>query len=167
VVHAILTESNIAEAWQGQSELDDVMRMTFADSTGTAVNLTDKAETVNLQMTVGSAWIKENMQLVVFVQDKVTREIYNGDIKRPLVIGIGEENISLQVYPNPASAWVVFPELRRAAVQVFTMEGVMVKSAGNISGKYRMDVSDLENGLYLVRVVDQNKKFHTKLQVIH
>jgi hypothetical protein len=152
VLHAALTESNIAEAWQGQTELDDVMRLMYADSVGIPVNLSDRTESVNVAMTANPSWIRENMQLVVFVQDKVTREIFNGAMEHPVIFGIGESNPIIKIYPNPASDWIIFPDFRDATIEIYSMTGMMMKSVHGISGPYRMDIRDIESGSYVVKV---------------
>jgi hypothetical protein len=167
VLHAILTQSEIPEAWQDQTELNDVERMMYADSTGTPVDLADKTESMNLQMTVNSAWVKENLKLIVFAQDKITREIFNGDAKKPEIGSVGENLTLMRAYPNPASGSVFFPGLRNAKIQVLNMSGVTVFFAQNISGLFRLDVSQLESGLYMVKIYDVEHQYYSKIQVIH
>ncbi|MEI7724431.1 MAG: T9SS type A sorting domain-containing protein [Bacteroidota bacterium] len=167
VVHAVLTESDIPEAWQDQTKLNEVERMMFADSSGTQVDLSDKSETVAMQFSLNPSWVKENLRLVVFVQDKVTREIFNGDIRKP-AIGISEVTPSLmRIYPNPASETVNFPVLKDAKILLLDMTGSEVFSQENISGSFKLDVRHLKSGLYMVRISDDGKEYFAKIQVMH
>ncbi len=166
VLHAVLTESEIPEVWQDQPELNDVERMMFADSSGTPVDLSDKAETLDIQFALKPAWIKENLQLVVFLQDKVTREIFNGDVKKPY-LGISEGSASgMRIYPNPASETVHFPVLKDASIKLFDMTGMMIFSEDHITGAYNLDVRKLDPGLYLVITRDQGQPYFSKINVI-
>jgi hypothetical protein len=167
VVHAVLTESKIQQAWQDQTELNEVERVMYADSTGTSVDLSDKAESLTVQMPVNPSWVQNNLQLVVFVQDKVTREIFNADIKQPVTGMPDNGSALLRLYPNPASQFVTFPVLKDATVKVYNLAGVMVFSGERISGAYRLGVVNLDPGLYLVKVSDRGVEYSTKIQVIH
>jgi hypothetical protein len=167
VVHAVLTESKIPEAWQDQAELNDVERMMFADSTGTPVDLSDKAEILDVQVDLNTAWVNDNLQLVVFVQDKVTREIFDGAVKKPL-LGISEDSSPvMRVYPNPVSETVYLPALKNALVQVTSITGTVLYSEAGISGICRIDVRSLKAGLYMLRIKDDGKTYFSKIQVIH
>jgi hypothetical protein len=166
VVHAVLTESHIPEAWQDQTELNELERMMFADSTGTPVDLSDKAESLNLQFNLNPAWVLSNLQLVVFVQDKVSREILNADIKHA-VIGIPEVGSSkMRLYPNPASESVHFPELRNATVQVVDLMGREVFAESGISGSFSLDVRQFSPGLYLIKIREQGREYLSKIHVV-
>jgi|NOAtaT_5_FD_contig_61_3265586_length_1742_multi_4_in_0_out_0_1 hypothetical protein len=79
VVHAVVTESNIPDAWLGGlTEVDYVMRKMIPDQNGTAITITQgNTVTGTLNYTLNSAWVKANMEVVVWVQNTSTKEIFN------------------------------------------------------------------------------------------
>ncbi len=77
--HLVLTESNIAYSWQGQSEIDDTERLMVPDANGTQINFNSgNTVTLNLSFTKDASWVTSNCQLIAFVQDHGTKTIYNG-----------------------------------------------------------------------------------------
>lgn len=78
VLHAAVTESEIANNWQGMTELNHVERAMFPNENGTPLNLSSKSQTVPVTFTIGSGWNPEHLELVVFVQSVGSKEIYNG-----------------------------------------------------------------------------------------
>ena len=80
VLHFAVTESNIAYNWQGQTQLDFVERLMSPDASGTAIpTIVDQNSlTVPITFEVASTWALSNVELVAFIQDPSSREIYQG-----------------------------------------------------------------------------------------
>jgi hypothetical protein len=78
-LRSAITESNIQQNWQGQTELDNVNRLMSPSATGTAINLnTGESTTVTLTFTLDSAWQIPNLELVLFLQNNTSKEILQG-----------------------------------------------------------------------------------------
>jgi DNA/RNA endonuclease YhcR with UshA esterase domain len=62
-------------------------------------------------------------------------------------------NITVNVYPNPASTYVAF-ELNKNnfTIQLFDITGKTVKSVNAVGNKLRVSTSDLNNGIYFYSV---------------
>ena len=79
VLHLVLTESQIAEEWQGQTELNFVERLMIPDQYGTALDFsTGDTQTVDLGFTLDPEWASSNCELVAFIQDNDSKEILQG-----------------------------------------------------------------------------------------
>ncbi len=79
VFHAVITESHVPEEWQGQTELNDVARKYYPSANGTNIDLSeDSQQTISITFTIADDWVPELMDIVVFVQNKYSKEIYNG-----------------------------------------------------------------------------------------
>jgi hypothetical protein len=79
-----------------------------------------------------------------------------------LDVGIDEENISsIKIYPNPASNFIhiELENTNTALVSIFDTRGKQVLS----TSKNKMDVSQLNPGLYIVEVYQDNNSFQSKL----
>lgn len=79
VLHSSITESNIAQNWQGQTQVDNVNRLMSPNQNGTPINLaTGESTTVNLTFTLSAGWQMPSLELVLWVQNVSTKEILQG-----------------------------------------------------------------------------------------
>ncbi|MEI6062515.1 MAG: Omp28-related outer membrane protein [Bacteroidota bacterium] len=81
----VLTESHIPVTWMGcMSEVNFVNRLMVPGSNGTSVNFAaNPTQTYTLSFVKDPSWDLAHCELVAFVQDSATKEIFNG-IKSPL-----------------------------------------------------------------------------------
>ena len=79
-LHFVLTESHIVQAWQScMTELNFVNRLMVPDQNGTSVSFAGgNTQTYTLNFTKQSGWNAANCEVVAFVQDNTTKEIFNG-----------------------------------------------------------------------------------------
>ncbi|HNS17607.1 MAG TPA: Omp28-related outer membrane protein [Bacteroidales bacterium] len=78
-LHAAVTESDLQISWQGMPELNYVERMMIPSHNGTPIDFTfSNTQVINLAFTVNSEWVRENSELVVFIQNTSTKEILQG-----------------------------------------------------------------------------------------
>jgi hypothetical protein len=64
-------------------------------------------------------------------------------------VGVIENNTSLTVFPNPSKDKITIEGLEAAEMQVFNTLGQLVKT---VKGTNEIDVSDIAEGVYLLRV---------------
>ena len=76
-----------------------------------------------------------------------------------------EETSQVRVtcYPNPATTTVTIDGLEAAEVQVYNAIGQVVKT---VRGTNEVDLSGLAEGVYLVRITDENGKCHAVRVVV-
>ena len=72
--------------------------------------------------------------------------------------GIGESNSTIGVYPNPAKEKVTIEGIEAEKVQVYNGLGQLVKT---VRGTNEIDVAELVEGVYLLRVTDADGKVYT------
>lgn len=78
-LHGVLTESDIQQAWQGQTHLEFVQRLMAPSQTGTDIDFsTNQTQTINLTFTANAAWNASNFEWVFFLQNNTTKEILQG-----------------------------------------------------------------------------------------
>jgi PKD repeat protein len=84
-LHLVLTESHIPVSWQGcMTEINFVTRLMVPDANGTSVNFaSNNTQLYTLTFQKDASWNASECELIAFVQDNSTKEIFNG-IKSPL-----------------------------------------------------------------------------------
>jgi hypothetical protein len=79
VLHFAVTETEIPFVWQGQTQLNFVERAMVPNASGTTLNIASVAsQTISLDTTLSSSWTIANLNLVAFIQNPTTKEIYQG-----------------------------------------------------------------------------------------
>ena len=69
--------------------------------------------------------------------------------------GVGEDNSTIGVYPNPAKEKITIDGIRPDEVQVYNAYGQLVKRVRNSN---EISVEGLSEGVYLVRILDAEGK---------
>ena len=78
-MHFVVTESEIALNWQGMSEVNFVERLMVPNHLGTNLDFSNGNQLeVNLLFSLEPSWVKEHCEIVVFLQNSATKEIFQG-----------------------------------------------------------------------------------------
>ncbi len=102
VVHLVLTESHIQQAWQGcMTEVNFVNRLMVPDQNGTDLELVDDHQEISLEFEVNSGWDEDEIEVVAFIQNNSGHEIYQaicsplGDLQPQLEADFNVSDTSL------------------------------------------------------------------------
>ncbi|MEI6577346.1 MAG: T9SS type A sorting domain-containing protein [Bacteroidota bacterium] len=149
----LITESHIPEAWQNMTELNYVERAIFGGPFGVAVDLSSKHDTISFSMTKSQLWNQQNMELVAFLQDTITKQIYNGCKMSLANVGIAEIEPIVSMYPNPASdVFMIQCDKRIEQIEIYNLLGEIVNLQKVSSLNPVINVAALPAGLYIVRI---------------
>lgn len=185
VLHLALTENHISYPWEDQDSLQYVCRLMVPDAHGTPIDMvTTDSRTVHLEFLISSLWVAKNLELSTFIQDTVTREIYNGNKIRlsDLVVNGTDSpkessNRIGNSYPNPFITSLVIPVYSgsegQAEISIWSMMGLKCKIlySGRLNPgrhNFRWDGTDendqpLPAGLYYCQMVKGGKIFSQKI----
>jgi hypothetical protein len=165
-LHAVVTESHIPVQWQNQDEINYTERAMMNGADGTPVDLSDMTETIPISLTLSSLWDRPNTELVVFVQDMVTKEILNGNKITLDHVGIREAMAGISIYPNPSDGnFRVRSESKIEGITVIDFTGrilpvQMIRLNDNLVG-----ISGLPAGLFITRIRTSSGEVTGKVMV--
>jgi hypothetical protein len=71
-----------------------------------------------------------------------------------------------KIYPNPASKTIHLENANKANVEIYNVNGKIVKRASHIGRNASLDISDLTAGTYIIKVKEGNKIKTAKLNVV-
>ena len=80
--------------------------------------------------------------------------------------GIDEKTNDLMVYPNPACNEIHIDNVAGAQVSIFNIAGQEVMSIENANASATINVANLTEGLYVVRVVNGNEVSTSKVNIV-
>lgn len=97
---------------------------------------------------ISSSLLHANANTELYIDD-ISFEFNYADI-------LSADQVKLSVYPNPASDYfIISPENKSNDfdIELFDMTGKCMKSLKNRSGDVQVDVSDLSDGIYFVKIM--------------
>lgn len=110
-LHVGVTESEMQVAWQGQTQLDFVVRDMVPDANGTDIDLvTNDNLSIDVTSALNPSWVNEHLEIVAFIQDPTSKIVYQAikcklDELAPLSNNDLSESIKpvklYSNYPNP------------------------------------------------------------------
>ncbi|MBR1514925.1 MAG: T9SS type A sorting domain-containing protein [Bacteroidales bacterium] len=155
-VFIVLTQDHFPYSWQGETELNHLVRDMIPTNLGTP--FTGPVMTFSEEFDIN--YPLENCHLVAWVQNYVNpKEVYQAVMMVTEVTDGVEENEAplCRVYPNPAQTQV-FVEADNGikSVKVYDMLGNLVKELTADSKILNVSLSDFSNGVYFFNVVDAN-----------
>ena len=79
-----------------------------------------------------------------------------------------QSNSSISFYPNPANTEITLSNdgCESCSVVIYNVEGKQVYVKTNVSDKFKINVSEFNRGLYLIKLVDKENKSFSKRLVI-
>ncbi|MCC6725613.1 MAG: T9SS type A sorting domain-containing protein [Saprospiraceae bacterium] len=80
--------------------------------------------------------------------------------------GGGSTPVKISIYPNPATNFISINKDENVRdIAIFNLVGRKLKTFQDVEKGEHYDVSDLPTGMYLVQVIDTNKKILTTQRI--
>lgn len=162
-----------------------VLRKLLPDATGTMIPLPQAKDAI---VTAGPyTWTLANgsidpsdLAIVVFVQDEITKEVYQGELllapgNLPTIVTGSEPDLDdlIRIYPNPANSEVIIqlPERVKTASPVTLTDNVgrQVRANAFNPGEQTkaINTAELVPGVYMLEVTSGNQQVRRKVVVVH
>ncbi|NPA35967.1 MAG: T9SS type A sorting domain-containing protein [Chlorobi bacterium] len=161
----------IAPGTNGETYFPDVMRKMLPTSDGILITPAEfkigDTLTYNIDYQIPSEVNYENSELVIFLQDTLTKEVYmTSTAKVSWISKVDQVQLNkIKVYPNPASDYLTIStngEINNAQIEIYSINGKLIKKDKFSSSDNYIDISSLPEGIYLLRIKCDNKYFVTK-----
>ena len=126
---------------------------------------------IELETTVTpkASYVLENCEVVVWLQNMDTKEIYQGtSLMLTDIVGMKNlhEFVGMEVYPNPASDRVTIKSASTIEnLEIYNQLGQLVKQHKVNSNLVNLDVSGLKSGIYFIKAYSSNKVSTRKLVI--
>jgi hypothetical protein len=175
-------ENNEYSGANGQTRFWNVFRKMIPDAGGIDLK---KSWTKNEVFNIGEhAWMIENIrdnskiEVIAFLQNNVTRTVYQAASVRDIDIGVGindipvEKGIRFSIYPNPAVNKLTIdfgePLKEEVDIRIYDLQGVVVSSfrAGAGTEILTRDNPGLKEGIFLIRVTGKGITSASKKLVV-
>lgn len=80
----------------------------------------------------------------------------------PLIVFVPTENDSILIFPNPSNGIITIQNQERTILEIEVVDalGRTVKSMNENANIFSIDISDLANGIYLLKMIDENAEVH-------
>lgn len=152
----VLTETDLVSP--GSENQNFVARNVYPDAMGTPLDFsTQTSHSWTTSVTIEDNYVLENCEIVVFIQNMDTKEIYQGtSVMGDNFVGIPDytEPSAFIVYPNPATDRVnIKANSSISKVMVYNHQGQIVVEQSANAKILNLNTSQLEAGIYLFRIV--------------
>ena len=136
-----LTESEINYSWQGMSQLNQVCRDMVPDQSGTVLDFSATSTiTLDLPFTWNNTWVRNNCELVGFVQNFTSKEVLQGTKKtmRTPDFTIDAELFEVNNIPDEICNGILDPEvvIKNLGADVLTSLNINFKANGTLVYTY-------------------------------
>ncbi|MDA7501905.1 T9SS type A sorting domain-containing protein [Chitinophagales bacterium] len=153
-LQAVLVESHIAEEWEGLTELNEVVRKMHNGYSGISLEaINEDGISVTVDFNLESTWDYSNLELVVFVQDNDSGEIYNG-AKLSLSatpLGLSPIEVGVQISPSPARDLILVSATEKIeSYALYDVAGKLCSRENVLVNSFQIGMSHLPPGIYML-----------------
>src|SRR5690606_27331008 len=146
-----------------------MMKM-IPDAQGTLVNFVtgevyEESYTVDLSGT--NVEEMDDLDVIIFVQNPADKRIMQSrSINNPPLITIDEFNFaSFNMYPNPSDGIFNISTQNVLNLEVYDITGKLVYTQNQVQNNSRIDLSFLNSGMYIAKVMDNNNSHSQKIVI--
>ncbi len=134
-------------------------------SAGSFTFLPGQVEEVDLAFVFGRDYSATGAMAAIPVMDQridSIRSYFNKDITPcgEHLSGINkapQQSTAFNIYPNPASDYIIVETPQKSGIEIYNLQGQLVKQAQTNAGRQYVDISGLAEGLYFIRLQSEKK----------
>lgn len=145
-------------ATNGETSFKNVFMKMMPDANGTVLNCTaDTPISTGLSVDLTNTFIEQftDLDVIVFVQDYASKEIMNSAVASQQLSSASFEVAKIKVFPNPSNGIFKIDTALPTEIKVVDITGKEVYSASNITNQSSINVSNLQQGVYLLKMKNE------------
>ena len=171
----VVTEGTVSKytGSNGETAFHWVALAAPAGSYGEEVQLTAGETSVfSYKVDMTSTLVEEyaDLEVMCFLQDVATREIYNSctfDVREDENVSTEKDELAdVRLYPNPARGYFHVSGLENAQIEIFDLMGRKVYGQEKAGGDVTISTDGFEAGAYVVRISQDGKVSVRKITVV-
>ncbi len=156
----------------GETEFHNVLMDMIPDANGTSTDLVAGViATYTGSTNLSTTFIEEfdDLMLVGWVQDNHTKSILQSEsYDLNIVTGVNvEKDANINIFPNPTSGIINLKAKDAFEVVVFNQSGRIIINEKLNENQTILDLSDLSNGVYLLKLKTNSKEYLRRVVVLH
>lgn len=155
---------------------NNLIRYNFSLNLGDDLGITEGTAgatfSKNYTTIIDNSWNVENLKIVAFITNwnlinVNKREVLNAskknisDLSKNSLQLISNDNI--KVFPNPANSILTIESERNSDISIFNMLGQEIITITNSEQYQKIDVSNIENGTYIVKITNNNTSVNKRI----
>ena len=120
-------------------------------------------------ITISEEWNIGNIEIVGMLINHATGSIENG-CKEELITGVHEQfrKMNFSIYPNPVqTSFTIHADVQNANLYICDLTGKIILTKERVKDGTTINLSGIHDGIYLVRIVENNKVFNSKINIVH
>ena len=190
VLHYVVVENIHYLGRNGVSRHDNVMRKMLPTPAGELFSMNDnETKEIDTKIELDSSWIPDSLSVVVFIQSKGTKEVFQSETIKYSVMNVMTDIVNdkkipvkfflAQNYPNPFNPSTTIryhiPEQSQVRINIYNILGKNIteltnniKSAGDYSLKW--NAGSMPSGFYFLNIeaiaLNSNNKFNKTIKMI-
>ncbi len=159
-----VTESHIEEEWQSLQFLDYLQREYHAE----VINLENNSYHFDISIPIGNEIDPGNADVIVFVQDPETNQVYNGNMRKLSedLVSINDtalNKVDVKLFPNPVDNLLqvsIFDnELKMNELRIKNMQGIIMSKQRINSNSFEINTEGLNQGMYVLEMSNGERIF--------
>ena len=144
----------------GETSWTHVMMKMLPNGSGSTVSFTAGTPyTQTYTQNLSTTHVEEmsDLQVVVFVQETSTKEVFQSKFADVLLTNINESDFEAQIkiFPNPSNGELFVLNAENSNIEIIDILGKVVYSALLNSNNEQLNLTSLSNGSYLARITNQ------------
>lgn len=162
-VFVVLTETDVNVS--GYPPQNHVARNVWPNAMGLPVDLSeDTTFTWNTTIALEEDYVIENCEVIVFIENMDTKEIYQGNSKmltELTYVGVPDQKTAeVKVYPNPTDNWINIKSSEIInKIEIFNNVGQLIDEYTTSSEIVSLSTYNLKSGLYMFRIYTSDSSF--------
>ena len=118
-------------------------------------------------ITLSEDWDINHLEIVGMLIDNASGKIENATKDEALITGVPQMDAnSIVIYPNPAIDEVVISIIDPGDIYIYNLNGQLVLEKQNVKAATKLDISNFENGTYIVKVISDTNIMTAKLNIV-